>query len=72
MNLRDKSTLIWLRRLSALTAKEFIQLMRDGILAVFIVYTFTADIYLAASGVSLQLKDAAMVVLTDAGPEQRP
>ncbi len=63
MNFRDQSTLVWLRRLSALTTKEFIQLMRDGILAVFIVYTFTADIYLAASGVSLQLKDAAMVVV---------
>jgi ABC-2 type transport system permease protein len=54
---------IWFRRLFALTVKEFIQLMRDMILAVFIVYAFTADIYLAASGVSLQLKEAAMYVL---------
>lgn len=63
MNLWDKNITVWLRRLSALTTKEIIQLMRDGILTVFIAYTFSIDIYLAASGVSLQLKNAAMVVL---------
>jgi ABC-2 type transport system permease protein len=60
MNRHFNDTVIWMRRLSALTVKEFIQLTRDTILFVFIVYTFTMDIYLAASGVSLQLKEASV------------
>ncbi|MFA6011934.1 MAG: ABC transporter permease [Desulfobacteraceae bacterium] len=63
MKLIGENTLTWFRRLHALTVKEIIQLMRDGILIVFIVYTFTADIYLASSGVSLQLKEAAVYFL---------
>jgi ABC-2 type transport system permease protein len=60
MTHRFDNTCVWFRRLGALTVKEFIQLMRDTILVVFIVYTFSADIYLAASGVSLQLKEASV------------
>lgn len=55
-------TQIWLRRLSVMTKKEYLQLMRDSVLLVFIVYAFTVDIYLAASGVTLQLNHAATVV----------
>lgn len=50
----------WTRRLHVMTVKEFLQLMRDVVLIVFIIYAFTADIYLAGSGVSLQLREAAM------------
>lgn len=53
---------VWGRRLAVMTKKEFLQLMRDAVLLVFIVYAFTADIYLAASGVTLQLNHAATVV----------
>lgn len=50
----------WTRRLHVMTVKEFLQLMRDVVLIVFIIYAFTADIYLAGSGVSLQLREAAI------------
>ena len=53
----------WLRRLHVITVKEFLQLLRDGALLVFIAYAFTADIYLAGAGVSLQLREAALVVM---------
>ncbi|MBB5016776.1 ABC-2 type transport system permease protein [Chitinivorax tropicus] len=55
--------LIWSRRMLVMTRKEFLQLLRDGVLLIFIAYAFTADIYLAASGVSLQLNQAATRVL---------
>lgn len=54
--------LIWWRKLSVLTTKECLQLFRDTILLFFIVYAFTVDIYLAGSGVSLQLNHASTVV----------
>jgi ABC-2 type transport system permease protein len=53
----------WLRRLHVMTVKEFLQLLRDGVLLVFIAYAFTVDIYLAGAGVSLQLHDAALAVM---------
>lgn len=49
---------VWIRRLHVMTVKEFLQLMRDFVLLVFIIYAFTADIYLAGSGVSLQVREA--------------
>ncbi|HNE17789.1 MAG TPA: hypothetical protein PLL39_17240, partial [Rhodocyclaceae bacterium] len=52
-----------LRRLRVMTRKELIQLFRDVALMVFFVYAFTGDIYIAASGVSMQLKNAAVAVL---------
>ncbi len=45
-----------------MTVKEFIQLFRDPILLFFILYAFTMDIFLAGSGVSLQLNHSTMVV----------
>lgn len=48
--------------MKVMTAKEFLQLFRDSVLLIFIVYAFTADIYLAGSGVSLQLKNASLYV----------
>jgi ABC-2 type transport system permease protein len=54
---------IFFRRLRVMTGKEFLQLARDLILSAFIVYAFTADIYIAGAGVSMQLKDAALFVL---------
>jgi len=53
----------WLRRVHVMTVKEFLQLLRDVVLLVFIAYAFTADIYLAGAGVSLQLRQAALVVM---------
>lgn len=54
--------IIWLRRLRAMTWKELLQLMRDPVLLVFVLYAFTADIYNAGSGVSFQLNNVAMVL----------
>ena len=59
----DHRFIVWWRKIFALTIKEFLQLFRDVILMVFIVYAFTMDIYLAGSGVSLQLNQASTVVI---------
>jgi len=53
---------VWWRRLQAMTWKELLQLLRDPVLLVFVLYAFTADIYNAASGVSFQLNNAALVL----------
>jgi ABC-2 type transport system permease protein len=55
----------WLRRLHVMTVKEFLQFSRDGALILFMVYAFTLDIYLAGSGVRLELSNAVMVVHDD-------
>ncbi|WP_229218817.1 ABC transporter permease [Rugamonas brunnea] len=46
-----------------MTWKELVQLMRDPLLLLFVVYAFSADIYNAAAGVTLQLNNAALAVL---------
>ncbi len=53
----------WLRRLRVMTVKELLQLSRDLVLVAFLLYAFTADLYLAASGISLQLERAPMTVV---------
>ena len=54
---------MWLRRLRVLTVKELLQLSRDLALMFVVVYAFTLDIYIAGSGVSLQLNQAVVVVV---------
>jgi ABC-2 type transport system permease protein len=56
-------SLAGLRRLRVMTWKELLQLFRDTALMVFFLYSFTGDIYIAASGVSMQLKNAAIATL---------
>ncbi len=68
--------LLWrrlaLRRFAVMLVKELKQLGRDRVLLAFIVYAFTADIFLAASGVSLSLNHAAMLVQDmDRTPQSR-
>lgn len=53
---------VWWRRMQVMTVKEFLQLFRDTVVLCFMVYVFTMDVYLAGSGVSLELKNAATVV----------
>ena len=55
--------LLWLDRMVAMTVKELKQLSRDPILLIVIVYFFTVDIYVAGSGIQMDLKQAAIVVL---------
>lgn len=53
---------LWLRRVGAMTRKELLQLLRDPVLLFVILYGFTADVYNAGSGVTLQLQHAAFAV----------
>lgn len=63
--------LAW-RRFAVMLMKELKQLGRDRVLLAFIVYAFTADIFLAASGVSLSLNHAATLVQDlDHSPQSR-
>ncbi|HVW69961.1 MAG TPA: ABC transporter permease [Steroidobacteraceae bacterium] len=56
------SVRVWLRRVRAMTVKELLQLARDPVLLFVILYGFTADVYNAGSGVTLQLRNAAVAV----------
>ncbi len=55
--------LLWWLRLRVMTAKELIQLGRDPLLLIIIAWFFTADVYLAGSGISMELKHAPLVVV---------
>ena len=59
---RFSELVVWLRRLHVMIVKEWLQLARDLVLLCFIAYAFTVDVYLAGSGVSLQLNRAAFAV----------
>lgn len=54
---------VWWIRVRALAWKELLQLLRDPILLFIVVYAFSADIYNAASGISLQLNQAVLALL---------
>ncbi|MCU0588511.1 MAG: ABC transporter permease [Syntrophobacteraceae bacterium] len=56
---------VWLERIRVMTVKELLQFSRDGALILFMIYAFTLDIYLAGSGVRLELSRAVTVVLDD-------
>ena len=58
-----KGLLLWLDRIAAMTLKELKQLSRDPILLVVIGYFFTADIYIAGAGISIDLKNAPIAVI---------
>ncbi len=53
----------WLDRIAVMTLKELKQLSRDPILLLVIGYFFTADIYIAGAGVSIDLKNAPIAVI---------
>lgn len=50
---------VWSRRIRVMTAKELLQLARDKALVIFFAYGFTGAIYLAGSGLNLELRNAA-------------
>ena len=58
-----RSASTWWIRVRALTWKELLQLLRDPILLFIVIYAFSAEIYNAASGISLQLNHAVLAVL---------
>jgi ABC-2 type transport system permease protein len=59
---RIRAIAVWWGRMKVMTIKELVQLLRDPVLLAFVLYAFTADIYLAGSGVSLELRQAATLV----------
>ncbi|MFW5837142.1 MAG: ABC transporter permease, partial [Desulfovibrionaceae bacterium] len=60
---RGFSPRISLRRMRALLRKEFKQFFREWVLLLFMIWGFTANVYLAGSGVNMSLNHAAMAVL---------
>ena len=55
--------LLWLDRMTAMTVKELKQLSRDPVMLLVIVYFFTVDVYMAGSGIQMDLKQAAFMVI---------
>ncbi len=55
--------LLWWDRIFAMTVKELKQLIRDPVLLLIIAYFFTADVYMAGSGVNLNLRNASVMVI---------
>jgi len=61
-----------LYQMQVLTAKELIQLTRDVMLMIFVVWGFTMDIFVAGSGLKIELEDASYVVSDlDQSPSSR-
>jgi len=58
-----QAEMLWLDRVFAMTLKELKQLLRDPMLLLIIVYFFTADVYMAGSGINLNLRNAAVMVI---------
>ena len=55
--------LLWWERIIAMTVKELKQLIRDPVLLLIIAYFFTADVYMAGSGINLNLRNASVMVI---------
>lgn len=53
---------IWLRQMSVMTVKEFVQLTNDRALLIFILYSFTMNILMVGSAQSHDLQNANLVV----------
>jgi ABC-2 type transport system permease protein len=53
---------VWLRRLRVMIFKELVQLLRDWPLMLFLVYTFTVNVYLAGSEGGIELKQGRVFV----------
>lgn len=53
----------WWQCLAVMTIKELKQFYRDPVLLVIIVYFFSADVYLAGAGMSLNLQNGALAII---------
>ena len=61
-----------LQHMRVMTLKELIQFRRDIFLLIVVVYAFSADIYIAGSGIEMELKQAALTVADyDQSPASR-
>jgi len=54
---------LWWVRVYALTKKELLQFSRDIVLLFAVAWFFTAEVYIAGSGVTMELNNAPMVVM---------
>ncbi len=54
---------LWWLRMRVMTAKELLQLSRDPVLLIILAWFFTADIYIAGSGISMDLRSASLAVI---------
>lgn len=52
----------WARRLFAMTHKELLQLGRDLPLLLFLVYSFSLAVYVSGTGITMQLRNASLLV----------
>lgn len=60
------------QHMRVMTFKELIQFRRDIFLLIVVVYAFSADIYIAGSGIEMELKQAALTVADyDQSPASR-
>lgn len=50
------------RRMYVMTKKELLQLARDLPLLLFLVYAFTLSVYISGAGITMQLRNASLVV----------
>ena len=60
---RFARAVVWVRRVYVLSMKELQQFSRDLALIIFLVYAFTLSVLAAATGVSMELKNAATMVV---------
>ena len=61
-----------LQHMRVMTWKELLQFRRDVFLLIIVVYAFSADIYIAGSGIEMELKRAALTVADyDQSPASR-
>ncbi|HXF07983.1 MAG TPA: ABC transporter permease [Candidatus Acidoferrales bacterium] len=61
-----------LQHMRVMTLKELIQFRRDIFLLIVVLYAFSADIYIAGSGIEMELKQAALTVADyDQSPASR-
>jgi ABC-2 type transport system permease protein len=58
-----EAIVLWWGRIIAMTVKELKQLIRDRVLLLIIAYFFTADVYMAGSGINLNLRNASVMVI---------
>lgn len=58
-----RNVVVWLRQLEVMTYKELRQLVEDRALLIYILYSFTLQIFLAAGEMSTELKHAPLVVV---------
>ncbi len=53
---------VWCRRLTVMTRKELVQLLRDIPLMAFLIYSFTLSVYVTGNGIQTQLRNAGLLV----------